>query len=154
MRSQSRLGSTGLVLVLGVTVGLLSGLGIFTFGYAQGGSYMTNDPKACANCHVMQAQMAGWMKGSHRNVAVCNDCHTPPGFVGKYATKALNGFWHSWAFTTGRFPDEIQITGRNHRVTESSCQKCHAELVDGIQSTRDHRAGVSCLSCHARVGHQ
>lgn len=146
--------SNRLLISLGIAVGLLAGLGVFTFGYAKGGSYLTNDPQACANCHVMQAQLAGWMKGSHRQAAVCNDCHTPPGFIGKYTTKAVNGFWHSWAFTTGWFPDEIQITGRNHRVSESSCVKCHAELVDGIQASRKHGAGVSCLSCHARVGHQ
>ena len=154
MVSQPGGNSDRILIGLGITLGLLAGLGVFTFGYAQGGSYMTNDPQACANCHVMQAQIAGWMKGSHRKVAVCNDCHTPPGFAGKYATKAVNGFWHSWAFTTGRFPDEIQITGRNHRATESSCVKCHAELVEGIQSSRPHGTGVSCLSCHARVGHQ
>jgi hypothetical protein len=31
--------------------------------------------------------------GGHRAAAVCNDCHTPPGLLGKYTTKALNGFW-------------------------------------------------------------
>ncbi len=154
MGNQEERSQTKLVLVLGVVAGLLAGLGVFTFGYAKGASYMTNDPQTCANCHVMAEQMAGWRKGSHRSVAVCNDCHTPPGPVAKYATKALNGFWHSWAFTTGWFPDQIQITGRNHAVTESSCSKCHAELVDGIQSSRSHGSKVACLSCHARVGHQ
>ena len=104
--------------LLAVIAGLLIGVGVYTFGYARGASYMTDNPAACANCHVMQDQYQSWMKGSHGKVAVCNDCHTPPGFVSKYATKAINGFFHSLAFTTQHFPDEIHITDRNFRVTE------------------------------------
>lgn len=139
--------------LLAVCIGLMLGVGLFTFGYASGASYMTNDPAACANCHVMRNQFDSWMKGSHGKVAVCNDCHTPPGFLAKYSTKALNGFFHSLAFTTQYFPDEIRITGRNARVTEASCMKCHEDIVSGIQSGRGHREQVSCVSCHRTVGH-
>jgi cytochrome c nitrite reductase small subunit len=145
-------GATG-TLMLAVLVGLMLGVGLYTFGYARGASYMTDDPAACANCHVMRDQFQSWMKGSHGKVAVCNDCHTPPGFVAKYSTKALNGFFHSLAFTTQNFPDEILITGRNARVTEKSCMKCHDDIVSGIRSGRGHRGDVSCVSCHRTVGH-
>ena len=141
------------VLLLAVSLGLAAGIGIFTFVYAHGASYMTNDPAACANCHVMRDQFEGWMKGSHGKVAVCNDCHTPPGFVAKYATKALNGVFHSLAFTTQNFPDQILITGRNARVTEKSCMKCHEDIVSGIRSGRGHREDISCVGCHRTVGH-
>lgn len=145
-------GSIGIVFLASIT-GALLGIGLFTFGYARGGSYLTDDPKACANCHVMRDQYEGWMKSSHGKVAVCNDCHTPPGLVPKYMTKAVNGFFHSFAFTTGRFPDEIYITERNFRVAEKSCLKCHEDIVSGIQSTRPHGQDVSCISCHRTVGH-
>ena len=88
-------------------VGLLGaalGLGSYTFAYARGWAYLTDDPRACANCHVMNEQYDGWIKSSHRSVAVCNDCHVPHTVVAKYATKARNGFWHSYHFTTGTFP--------------------------------------------------
>lgn len=140
-------------LLLGIPLGLLIGIGVFTFGYAKGYSYMTDDPQACNNCHVMHEQYDGWLKSSHRKVAVCNDCHTPHGFAPKYFTKALNGFNHSLAFTTGRFPDRIQITGRNERVSEEACMKCHAEITDGIQAGRSHGEKVHCTSCHQSVGH-
>jgi cytochrome c nitrite reductase small subunit len=130
------------------------GLGVFTFGYARGASYMTDEPSACANCHVMREQHSSWMKGSHRAAAVCNDCHTPAGFLPKYATKVRNGFFHSLAFTTGRFPDEVQVTEFSHAVTEGACVKCHSEIVGGIQSVRAHGQEVACIQCHARVGHQ
>jgi cytochrome c nitrite reductase small subunit len=136
-----------------VLAGALLGVGLFTFGYARGASYMTDDPAACANCHVMRENHDSWTKSSHGKVAVCNDCHTPPGFVAKYGTKALNGFFHSLAFTTQHFPDEIHITERNWKVTESSCLKCHEEIVTGIQGTREHDEKVSCITCHRNVGH-
>ena len=139
--------------ILAILLGALIGVGLFTFGYARGASYMTDDPSACANCHVMNEQFASWQKSSHGKVAVCNDCHTPPGFAAKYATKAINGFFHSLAFTTQHFPDEIQITGRNFRVTEKACLKCHEEIVLGIRSTREHRPDVACIQCHSTVGH-
>ena len=60
-----------------VVLGAAAGLGIYTFAYAKGWSYMTNDPKACANCHVMNEQYDGWLKAGHRSVATCNDWHTP-----------------------------------------------------------------------------
>ncbi len=143
-----------LPLLLGIPLGLLAGIGLFTFGYAKGHSYLTDDPTACANCHVMNGQYAGWLKSSHRAVAVCNDCHTPPGLAQKYLTKALNGFHHSLAFTTGRFPDELRITGRNHEVTEGSCVKCHAEITAGIGAGRHKNERVDCVQCHRNVGHQ
>src|SRR5574339_304554 len=95
--------------VLGGTLGLALGVGAFTFVYAKGGSYLTNDPKACVNCHIMQEQYDGWIKSSHRSVAVCNDCHTPHAFLSKYATKGLDGYHHSLAFTSGEFHEPIQI---------------------------------------------
>ncbi len=140
--------------LLAVVVGTCIGVGLFTFGYAHGSSYLTNSPQACANCHVMREHYESWMKSSHRKAAVCNDCHTPPGLAPKYGTKALNGFFHSFAFTTGRFPDEIVITDRNFRVAEKACLKCHEDMVSGIRGIRGgHREDVSCIECHRNVGH-
>jgi cytochrome c nitrite reductase small subunit len=143
-----------LVIALGITLGAALGVGAYTFVYAEGASYLTNDPEACANCHVMREQLDGWVKSSHRAVAVCNDCHTPPGPVAKYATKAQNGFWHSFAFTTGRFPDEIFITPRNHDVTEQACRRCHEAIVLEIEAAHTARDdSLSCVKCHRAVGH-
>ena len=140
-----------------ILFGVLLGLGLFTFGYARGASYLTNDPAACANCHVMSEHFAAWMKSSHRQAAVCNDCHAPHSFVGKYATKARNGFWHSFYFTTGNYPDPLRITPRNHEVTEGACRYCHEDIVaaidHGVVNGDDARDRLSCVRCHATVGH-
>jgi cytochrome c nitrite reductase small subunit len=149
-------------------IGMSFGLGLFTFGYARGSSYLTNDPAACANCHIMSEHYSAWMKGSHHAVATCNDCHTPHNVVGKYVVKARNGFWHSFYFTTGNFPDPLRITERNREVTERACRYCHAEITEAI----DHEASAAsqlvaratgtssrsgepmrCIRCHQYVGH-
>lgn len=139
--------------MLGAFTGLAAGVGMYTFVYAKGYSYMTNDPAACANCHVMQEHYDAWIKSSHRSVATCNDCHAPANLIGKYATKADNGFWHSLHFTTGNFPDPLQIKPRNHAIVENACRKCHANIVEAIDGP--HRTGVemSCVRCHQDVGH-
>ena len=72
------------------------------------------------------------MKGSHRSVAVCNDCHVPHNFVGKYYTKARNGFWHSFYFTTQTFHEPIRATPGSRRVTEAACRYCHAAVVQAM----------------------
>jgi cytochrome c nitrite reductase small subunit len=68
-------------------------------------------------------------------------------------TKGLNGFWHSYAFTLGGYPDPLQITGRNNRVTEGACLKCHADMVEMMQAGQPPES-ISCVRCHRDVGHQ
>jgi cytochrome c nitrite reductase small subunit len=145
--------SRNFLIVLGIAIGLVIGIGTYTFIYAKGYSYFTNDPSACDNCHVMNQQYDGWVKSSHHAVAVCNDCHTPEGLVGKYYTKASNGFWHSFYFTTGWFPDNIQITQRNIDVTETACSKCHQDIIRKMNSSHKPEENNSCISCHRSVGH-
>jgi len=141
-------------IILGTFIGLAAGVGGYVFVYAKGGSYMTNETGACANYHIMQEHFDAWTRSSHRSVAVCNDCHTPPGLFAKYATKASNGFWHSFAFTSGRFPDPLRIKPHNRQVTEKACRKCHAEIVDAIEGPHQDGSDLSCVRCHISVGHQ
>jgi cytochrome c nitrite reductase small subunit len=100
----------------------------------------------------MQEYYDGWIKSAHRSVAACNDCHTPHNFFGKYATKLENGFFHSLAFTSGRFPDAIIIRDRDVRVAESTCRDCHSAITLGIAGPHASK-GISCIRCHFDVGH-
>ena len=134
-------------------LGVLIGIGGYTFVYAKGYSYVTNDPAACANCHVMDNHYRAWATSSHRAVAVCNDCHTPPGLARKYTVKAINGFNHSLAFTTGRFPEPLRMTAMNVEVTEKACRKCHGAVVEAIEGPFDGENRLSCIRCHSTVGH-
>src|SRR5688572_30840100 len=80
-------------------LGVFFGVSGFTFAEARGWSYLSNDPEACVNCHVMRGVYDSWQKSSHHAAAVCNDCHVPHDLAGKYWTKAEHGLRHSWGFT-------------------------------------------------------
>ncbi len=140
-------------ILAGAALGVAAGVGGYTFLYARGASYLTNDPLACANCHVMQEQLDGWVKSSHHGVAVCNDCHTPHDLVGKYVTKVSNGYHHSLAFTMGDFHEPIRIKERNREVTEAACRRCHADIVQAIDASHAPGRALSCIRCHGSVGH-
>jgi len=119
---------------------MVIGLGAYTFIYAKGYSYLTDNPAACTNCHVMQAEYDGWEKSSHRHAATCNDCHTPRNLIGKYAVKLNNGFWHSFYFTSGSYPGNIRITAFDEEVAENACRR----------TTRTSRPRLTATWCTAR----
>lgn len=137
-----------------VVAGVLLGVGSYAFIYARGYSYLLNDPQACANCHVMNDQYSGWIKSSHHSAATCNDCHTPHNLIGKYAVKASNGFFHSFYFTTGKYPDTIEITKFDREVVESACRHCHQTITQEIDASGVHgKEAIHCTRCHSSVGH-
>jgi cytochrome c nitrite reductase small subunit len=135
--------------IAAAAAGLALGLGAFAFHYAKGTSYLGNDPAACANCHVMNAELAGWLTAPHHAVATCNDCHTPHAFLAKYLVKMENGYHHSLAFTLDNFPDVIRARPQSAAIVEANCRRCHAELVDSLT----HGGDLGCVRCHASVGH-
>ena len=150
---RTRAASMTVVGIAAVALGAAIGLGGYTFVYAKGASYLTNDPTACANCHVMREHLEAWEKSSHRHVAVCNDCHTPHNLAGKYTVKASNGFWHSFAFTSGKFPDPLRIKPGNRGVAEDQCRRCHAPIVTAMDGVHRPDDKAACLHCHRDVGH-
>jgi hypothetical protein len=60
-----------LLVGLAATVGVALGIGGFTFRYAEGLSYLSADPRACVNCHIMRPEYDAWQKASHHTTAVC-----------------------------------------------------------------------------------
>jgi len=140
--------------VLAVLLGLLVGTGAFTFRYAEGLSYFSTDPKACANCHIMNPQYDSWQKSSHHGVATCVDCHLPHTFFAKYMAKAENGYHHSKGFTLQDFHEPIMIKGKNQRILQHNCVECHDDMVHELFRRDDTDPdAVSCVHCHASVGH-
>jgi cytochrome c nitrite reductase small subunit len=140
-------------LVAAVIVGLAGGLAGYTFVYAKGASYLSNDPAVYINCHLMNDQYHAWTRGSHHDVAVCIDCHMPHNVVLKLGLKAWNGFRHSWMFTTGDHPDYVLITPINRAVTERQCRACHRPIVEAIDARPDFGMALDCVRCHRSVGH-
>jgi len=140
--------------LLAILLGMLVGAGGYTFYYARGLSYLSDDPKACVNCHIMREPYDGWQKASHHAHAVCNDCHVPRHFIGKWITKAENGWHHSRGFTLQNFHEPIRIRPGNAVVLHANCLDCHKDFVREITA---HRVGnkeeLYCVRCHDSVGH-
>ncbi|MBI3824183.1 MAG: cytochrome c nitrite reductase small subunit [Planctomycetes bacterium] len=154
MQAFRRLGVSWWKLGLCACVGSVFGLGLYTFSYAQGGSYFSSDPNACANCHIMREPLDSWQHASHHAHAKCVDCHLPHDLVGKYVAKAENGFWHSKGFTLQDFPDPIRIKPKNARILQENCIKCHGGLVGDLQAHGAFADGSNqCVRCHVSVGH-
>jgi len=141
-------------LLLGACCGVLLGLGVFTFHYAEGLSYVSSDPKACVNCHIMQPEYDSWQKGSHHAVAKCVDCHLPHDFIGKYLAKGMNGYHHSKGFTFQDFHEPIMIKTRNSRILQDNCLRCHEGMVhDLVAGAKSAPEPVYCVHCHQSIGH-
>ena len=122
--------------LLGVAVGVLAGVGGYTFLYAEGLSYMSSDPQACVNCHIMRPQYDSWQKSSHHDVAKCVDCHLPHDFIGKYIAKAENGWHHSKGFTLQDFHEPIMIKPKNAAILQANCLACSGGSTSSPPRTR------------------
>jgi cytochrome c nitrite reductase small subunit len=139
--------------VLSILFGVFAGLSAFTFFYAKGVSYFSDDPQACQNCHIMRDQFDAWNRSSHKEAATCNSCHTPKNVIGKYTVKGINGWNHSAAFTAGGFPEPIQIRAFNREIALSNCKRCHQEIVSRmLKNTKGEKS--DCIACHGNVGHR
>ncbi len=144
---------------IALLLGTALGIGAFTFFYAKGASYLSSDPNACANCHVMREVLHDWQSGDHRHVAGCNDCHVPSHPIGKWLVKGLNGFHHSYAFTFKDTPVAITPAPLSKAIVQQNCIRCHGALLPegthfgkqapGFNSNKDQ----SCVTCHRSVGH-
>jgi cytochrome c nitrite reductase small subunit len=150
-RSRWPIRATAVLVVAGAVHAGVSG---YTFQYAEGFSYFSTDPQACANCHIMQPQYDSWQKASHHAVATCVDCHLPHTFFHKYLAKAENGYHHSKGFTFQDFHEPIQIKEKNSRILQQNCIDCHGEFVHAQITKLQIGAGeLRCVHCHDDVGH-
>jgi cytochrome c nitrite reductase small subunit len=141
-------------LFLSGLIGAFVGASAFTFQSARGTSYLSNDPKACVNCHIMRDPYDSWQKSSHHGVAVCNDCHVSQHPIGKWITKSDSGLRHSWAFTFQDFHEPIQLHPRGNVVLQNNCLRCHAEIVGEITHYSPvGQDALNCVRCHHSVGH-
>lgn len=141
-------------LVVAVLIGILFGVGGYTFKYAEGLSYFSSDPKACVNCHIMRKEYDSWQKSSHHAAATCVECHLPAAGISKLIAKAENGYHHSVAFTLQNFHEPIQIKQKNSDILQNNCVRCHEDLTHGIAGGFSKNQEVTqCVHCHATVGH-
>jgi cytochrome c nitrite reductase small subunit len=143
-----------------VLTSVMLGLLIFLFYISKAHYYISDDPKACVNCHIMAPEYATWNHSSHREVAHCNDCHVPHNnFVNKFYFKAKDGMRHATIFTLRNEPQVIFIKEEGAEVVHQNCVRCHSKLlVDPklnatVQNHHSKMTDRKCWDCHREVPH-
>jgi cytochrome c nitrite reductase small subunit len=138
-------------LLLSILLGTLGGAFIYTLYYARGLSYLSDDPKACINCHVMNDQYNSWSKSTHHAITNCNSCHSPDNKLAKLFVKAINGASHSYAFTFNQYSTPIKIKNWNAKIVQNACLNCHQTLFETHPKVFDNK--IHCIQCHKDIGH-
>ncbi|PCE66645.1 cytochrome c nitrite reductase small subunit [Sediminicola luteus] len=143
-----------------LAIAVIVGMGLFLAKEAEVVSYMSDDPQACVNCHVMTSQYNSWMHSSHREWANCNDCHVPHNNVAnKYFFKAKDGLYHASVFTLRAEPEVMFMREESEAVVQDNCIRCHVQQVTQTKYEgylADHTANRTerkCWSCHQEVPH-
>ena len=143
-----------------ILLGIMAGLAFFTLHLSRAPSYLSDEPEACVNCHIMAPQYATWSHSSHREHAHCNDCHVPHNnFLNKYYFKAKDGLRHATVFTLRNEPQVIFIKEEGAEVVQDNCVRCHSGLLADdrilLRTGRFHhyRTERSCVECHREVPH-
>ena len=147
-------------LPVAIILGVLFGLSIYLFKISHASSYLSESPKTCINCHVMESQYSSWFHSSHREQASCNDCHVPhENIAKKYFFKGKDGLRHSTIFTLRNEPQVIMIKEEGIRVVQNNCIRCHdnvnQEVMDNMATFTKHNTKEDklCWECHREVPH-
>lgn len=150
-----------LILPIFIIGGVLAGLLGYTFYMSRAYSYLSDDPSACVNCHIMTPYYQSWNHSSHAQRATCNDCHVPHNnaFM-KYAFKAKDGLYHAAVFTLNKEPQVIRPRKESYEVIMNNCIRCHTELNTEFVKTgmityteTQQGKGKTCWDCHTEVPH-
>ncbi|MDD5508280.1 MAG: cytochrome c nitrite reductase small subunit [Bacteroidales bacterium] len=140
-----------------ILMGIITGFAILLVHLSRAGSYLTNDPSACVNCHIMSPYYATWAHGSHRETATCNDCHVPHNNIfNAYYFKAKDGLRHATIFTLRQEPQVIFILEPGKKTVQSNCERCHEHLLTEIKCRGEEifcDPERLCWECHREVPH-
>ena len=148
-------------IVLCILAGVIVGAGLLCLYFLRAHTYVTDEPSACVNCHVMTPYYASWMHSSHGRDATCNDCHVPQeNAVKKWAFKGTDGVKHVAAFVTSSEPQVIHAQTASSQVVMNNCIRCHEQLnqefvktgrIDFIATQAGE--GKACWDCHRDIPH-
>lgn len=134
--------------------GFTLGLGLITFYISEATSYLSDDPRACINCHVMIPEYASWQHSSHFRPATCNDCHVPhTSPFSKWKSKSQSGLYHSWVFTLRKEPQVIQARPRSSSIIQENCLRCHGNIVSTAVTPLGASFQRMCTDCHRELPH-
>jgi cytochrome c nitrite reductase small subunit len=134
------------------SIGAFVGMSAYVFNLSNASSYLSDDPGACINCHIMTPMYASWQHSSHGRVTNCNDCHVPhDSLARKYWFKATDGMRHSVMFTLRMEPQVFRARDESKKVIQANCIRCHTDQVHS--ATTLPKFSRSCVECHREVPH-
>ncbi|MDL2209641.1 cytochrome c nitrite reductase small subunit [Desulfovibrio sp. OttesenSCG-928-O18] len=141
--------------------GIAAGLGGYSMYMSRAFSYLSDDPSACVNCHIMAPYYQSWNHSSHARWATCNDCHVPQdSLLSGYMFKAQDGLYHAAMFTFKAEPQVIRPRDASNKVIMANCVRCHTQLntefvKTGMATYADIKSGrqKACWDCHRDVPH-
>lgn len=141
--------------------GIAVGLGVYTIYMSRAHSYLSDDPAACINCHIMTPYYQSWNHSSHALWTNCNDCHVPQdNALKKYGFKAIDGLYHSAVFTVNGEPQVIRPRSASNNVIMENCIRCHTQLNTEFVKTgmityteAKEGQGKACWDCHTDIPH-
>ncbi|MFH0756648.1 MAG: cytochrome c nitrite reductase small subunit [Bacteroidota bacterium] len=140
--------------------GVIAGLLVYLIYISRAYSYLSDDPSACMNCHIMAPQYATWNHSSHRENTNCNACHVPHNnVVNKYYFKAKDGLRHATMFTLRKEPQVIMIKEAGKQVVQDNCIRCHKDLISDhkinsyTQTFLQFKGERQCWECHRETPH-
>lgn len=143
-----------------IVSGIVVGLTFYGIYISRVFSYLSDDPAACVNCHIMSPHYASWYHSSHREHATCNDCHIPhDNKIRGLWFKINDGLRHSTIFTFGGYPQVIRIRESGQEVVQENCLRCHSHqlsFVSIFQTSSQkplHQFHRKCWECHREVPH-
>jgi cytochrome c nitrite reductase small subunit len=146
-------GSTTLLVLLAVVLGLAAGIGGYTFVYAEGLSYMSSEsegvrqlPHHAAAVRLMAEVEPSRGGGLHRMPPAAQLRRQVSG-EGDQRLASLEGF------TLQDFDEPITIKGPNSRILQDNCLACHGELVHQAVAGTGRGEEMKCVHCHQSVGH-
>ncbi len=150
-----------MILPFFIAGGLLAGLGSYTIYTSRAHSYLSDEPSACINCHIMTPYYQSWNHSSHAQWTNCNDCHVPHNNVfSKYAFKAKDGLYHAAVFTVNGEPQSIRPREASNNVIMENCIRCHTQLNTEFVKTgmityteAKNGEGKACWDCHTQIPH-
>ncbi|MEG1332124.1 MAG: cytochrome c nitrite reductase small subunit [Bacteroides sp.] len=144
-----------------ILLGILAGGGVLFLYMLRAQTYLTDDPAACVNCHIMAPYYATWFHSSHARDATCNDCHVPhENPIRKWAFKGRDGMRHVAVFLTRGEAQVLKANDQSAQVIMNNCIRCHTQLntefvsagrIDFMMSQVGE--GKACWDCHREVAH-
>jgi nitrate/TMAO reductase-like tetraheme cytochrome c subunit len=120
---------------------------------------LTSTPTFCSLCHEMGPDVRAWKASSHAEVT-CYGCHSE-GNIAVFVLHKVESLKEIYLHLSDSF--EKPINGESHyakKMSNEACERCHSlnrKVTSSpgviINHKKHEEEGVTCVTCHNRVGH-